>query len=212
MKRLSWAPGRHLVKAGFHYEYNINSEGPGPIQNCFSGCFNFDQTDANNPGNTGYAFANALLGNFTTYQEANSRPLASGRQTLFEWFGQDTWKMFDTLSVDYGLRFSWGQPWRVREGQPGAGWVQERFDPAQQPRLYRPAVVNGVRVGFDALTGQTVPAGSIGALVPNSGALYNGMGHPGGDLSCADILAVLYFHVLRLRPDAPGDPDRKSVV
>jgi hypothetical protein len=172
---LSWAPGRHLVKAGFHYEYNINSEGPGPIQNCFSGCFNFDQTDANNPGNTGYAFANALLGNFTTYQEANSRPLASGRQTLFEWFGQDTWKMFDTLSVDYGLRFSWGQPWRVREGQPGAGWVEERFDPAQQPRLYRPAVVNGVRVGFDALTGQTVPAGSIGALVPNSGALYNGM-------------------------------------
>ena len=26
------------------------------------------------------------------------------------------------------------------------------------------------------------------------------MGHPGGDLSCADILAVLYFHVLRLSP------------
>ena len=26
------------------------------------------------------------------------------------------------------------------------------------------------------------------------------MGHPGGDLSCADILAVLYFHVLRLNP------------
>src|SRR6476659_4625341 len=34
------------------------------------------------------------------------------------------------------------------------------------------------------------------------------MGHPGGDLSCADILAVLYFPVLRLRPDAPADPAR----
>ena len=38
------------------------------------------------------------------------------------------------------------------------------------------------------------------------------MGHPGGDLSCADILAVLYFHVLRLRPDAPGDPARDRFV
>jgi transketolase len=38
------------------------------------------------------------------------------------------------------------------------------------------------------------------------------MGHPGGDLSCADILAVLYFHVLRVRPDAPLDPDRDRFV
>jgi transketolase len=38
------------------------------------------------------------------------------------------------------------------------------------------------------------------------------MGHPGGDLSCADILAVLYFHVLRLRPESPRDPDRDRFV
>jgi transketolase len=38
------------------------------------------------------------------------------------------------------------------------------------------------------------------------------MGHPGGDLSCADILAVLYFHVLRVRPDAPRDPERDRFV
>src|SRR5574338_188696 len=38
------------------------------------------------------------------------------------------------------------------------------------------------------------------------------MGHPGGDLSCADILAVLYFHVLRLRPERPQDPDRDRLV
>ena len=38
------------------------------------------------------------------------------------------------------------------------------------------------------------------------------MGHPGGDLSCADILAVLYFHVLRLRPERPQDPDRDRFV
>ena len=35
-----------------------------------------------------------------------------------------------------------------------------------------------------------------------------GMGHPGGDLSCADILATLFFHVLRLDPAHPHDPER----
>ena len=38
------------------------------------------------------------------------------------------------------------------------------------------------------------------------------MGHPGGDLSCADILAVLFFHVLRLDPESPRDPDRDRFV
>jgi transketolase len=38
------------------------------------------------------------------------------------------------------------------------------------------------------------------------------MGHPGGDLSCADILAVVYFHVLRLQPEAPRDPGRDRFV
>jgi transketolase len=38
------------------------------------------------------------------------------------------------------------------------------------------------------------------------------LGHPGGDLSCADILAVLYFHVLRLSPTSPRDPNRDRFV
>ena len=38
------------------------------------------------------------------------------------------------------------------------------------------------------------------------------MGHPGGDLSCADILAVLYFHVLNVQPESPRDPDRDRFV
>ena len=54
----------------------MNSEGIGG--NCFSGCFNFANTDRNNPGNTGYAFANALLGNFVSYSESSSRPLLAG--------------------------------------------------------------------------------------------------------------------------------------
>ena len=38
------------------------------------------------------------------------------------------------------------------------------------------------------------------------------MGHPGGDLSCADVLATLFFHVLRLTPSNPHDPARDRFI
>ncbi len=38
------------------------------------------------------------------------------------------------------------------------------------------------------------------------------VGHIGGPLSAADILAALYFHVLRIRPDEPAWPDRDRFI
>lgn len=38
------------------------------------------------------------------------------------------------------------------------------------------------------------------------------LGHPGGDLSVTDILATLYFGVLRFDPQNPQDPDRDRFV
>ena len=37
-------------------------------------------------------------------------------------------------------------------------------------------------------------------------------GHLGGPLSAADMLAALFFHVLRIRPDEPDWPDRDRFV
>jgi len=39
-----------------------------------------------------------------------------------------------------------------------------------------------------------------------------GSGHPGGSLSAADIIASLYFHVMRHRPQEPNWPDRDRFV
>ncbi|GGL07938.1 transketolase [Caulobacter sp. Root656] len=39
-----------------------------------------------------------------------------------------------------------------------------------------------------------------------------GQGHPGGDLSAADILAALYFDILRHDPARPDAPDRDRFV
>jgi transketolase len=38
------------------------------------------------------------------------------------------------------------------------------------------------------------------------------MGHPGGDLSAADILATLYFRVLTVSPANPSDPARDRFI
>jgi transketolase len=38
------------------------------------------------------------------------------------------------------------------------------------------------------------------------------LGHPGGDLSAADILATLYFHTLRIDPANPRDPARDRFI
>ncbi|WP_230635715.1 transketolase [Sphingomonas sp. Leaf4] len=39
-----------------------------------------------------------------------------------------------------------------------------------------------------------------------------GQGHPGGDLSATDILAALYFDILRIDPARPDAPDRDRFV
>ena len=44
-------------------------------------------------------------------------------------------------------------------------------------------------------------------------AVFNAAsGHPGGSLSCMDVLTTLYFHVMRVDPQNPQDPDRDRFV
>src|SRR4030067_341587 len=39
-----------------------------------------------------------------------------------------------------------------------------------------------------------------------------GSGHPGGSLSAVEILTALYFHVMRIRPEEPGWPERDRFI
>ena len=39
-----------------------------------------------------------------------------------------------------------------------------------------------------------------------------GSGHPGGSLSCIDILTVLYFHIANYDPKNPKSPDRDRII
>jgi hypothetical protein len=100
--KVSLIRGSHTLKAGVYIERVRNYEGATAT---FAGQLNFG-TNINNPRDSGYSYANAILGDFSSYTESTSRPSGEGRQSLVEWFVQDSWKATRRLSFEYGVRFS----------------------------------------------------------------------------------------------------------
>ncbi len=163
--------GPHTLKAGFFFERLRQRDGP--WANNFTGNFDFGR-NVNNPLDSGYAFANAVLGVFNSYTEASARPISKIYSRGLDWFVQDTWKISRKLTLDYGVRFAWYEPFWNFNNQL-AGFVPSRYDPNQRVQLIRPAVNNGVRVGQNPVTGEFHPAALIGFIAPGSGNPTNGM-------------------------------------
>lgn len=167
---LTWVKGNHSLKLGGYFEFMQNREARGGV---WMGEFNFTQSSAN-PLDTSFAFSNALLGVFQQYTEADAYRESYNRGLLSEWFLQDTWRASNRLTLDYGARFLWYSPWWRPDGR-SANFRPELYDPARAPRLFQPALVNGQRVAFDPVSGQTLNAVYVGAYVPGTGDSANGM-------------------------------------
>lgn len=67
----------------------------------YGGSFHFGR-DVNNPFDSNYAYANALLGNFQSYTESDTRPSNEGRKSVLGWHVQNTWKANRKLTLDFG--------------------------------------------------------------------------------------------------------------
>jgi Carboxypeptidase regulatory-like domain/TonB-dependent Receptor Plug Domain len=170
---LTWIKGNHSIKSGYYFELSQNSEGNGGVgAGPWAGQFTFS-TDTNNPFDTNYSYANALIGSFQNYTEIDAFSEVKGKRYISEFYVQDTWKLNTKLTLDYGLRFLWYTPWYST--QPAAVFVPERYDPAKAPRLYQPARINNVNVAYDAITNTTLPNVFVGTFVPGTGDRYNGM-------------------------------------
>src|SRR5262249_3177206 len=141
-----------------------------------SGSIDFG-TDPNNPGNTGWAFANAILGNYRSYTEPSSRPEGQLRNYSAEWFAQDTWKVSSRVTLSLGLRMSHVTSWVFGPASKVKAAVLEtsHFRASQVPAMFTPVLdSSGARVAANPLTGQLYPAVYIGGFVPGSGNPTNG--------------------------------------
>jgi hypothetical protein len=142
---ISVTHGNHSFKFGAYFERLKNSEAPGGQ---WSGVFNFSATGsaANgftaSLGNTGYAYANALIGSFASYSEASARPFTNLAINTLQYYAQDEWKVNRRLTVSYGMRWVYASPF-TQFDQQGSNFDPKLFDPAKAPLLYLPFCVGG---------------------------------------------------------------------
>jgi hypothetical protein len=169
--KFTWVRSNHTFKAGLTVERFWRDIEPESTQ---YGSFAFNGANANNPLNTGYAYANAYLGVFDSYVEDSRKSWQRSRGGTVDFFVQDTWKVSSRLTLDYGMRFYYFVPTFTKDDAI-AGWVQSYYKAADQVRLIRPTMSGGKRVGVDPVTGTLYPNAAIAAIVPNVGNPANGM-------------------------------------
>ncbi len=172
---LTYIRGAHSLKTGMYYEDTRNSEGKGGVGGgSWSGDFNFG-VDTNNPLDTNFAYANALLGNINSYTETNGYADVRGQRPSAEAYVQDTWKPLRNLTVDYGARFLWYRAWASFKDTKSASFDPDQYVPGGSPLLYQPVLVNGQQRALNTVTGELRPYIYVGGFVPGTGDPYNGM-------------------------------------
>ncbi len=155
--------GSHTAKLGVFYQ---SSWKPQTAFIDFNSQISFvDNT--NNPYDTGFGYANAAIGSFQTYSQANRYTYPEWVYKNYEWYLQDNWKVGSKLTLDYGVRFYYMTPQYDQTLQVST-FIPEGFDFASAATLFYPAIVDGQRVGIDPATGQTVDERFIGRLTPGS--------------------------------------------
>lgn len=165
---------QHFIKTGLYIQRNRKDQ---DTDAKFNGDYDFGD-NGNNLLDTGFGFANAALGIYTSFSQASQFARGKYRYTNLEFYVQDTWRARPRLTFDWGVRFYWIQP-QYDAALQTSNFFPNQWDPNQTPRLYWPAFdSNGQKVGRDLVTGQTVPMYKIGTLVPNSGNLFNGILQP----------------------------------
>jgi hypothetical protein len=162
--------GKHTIKAGIYMQRSRKDQTSFSDNN---GSYNWGDTTAN-PYDTGYGYSNLLFGVYQTFDQSSAYINGRYRYWNIEEFVQDTWKITPRLTLDYGLRGSWYQP-QYDSSRQASTFIPSDYNPAQAPRLYTPAIVNGLRSAVDTATNQVLPAYAIGLEVPGSGNPLDGI-------------------------------------
>jgi len=88
-------------------------------------------SDRSNPLDTGYPYANAMLGSIFAYGDDNTSWSTTRTTRRLEWYLQDTFKASRRLTFDYGCVSPGGRP-ELRGQHPGV--VQRRLVQSERGR------------------------------------------------------------------------------
>jgi hypothetical protein len=187
---LTHVQGRHTFKAGayLNHSYKAQNTGAGGIANLtFQGYVDFGN-NTNNTLDSGFGFANADLGIFNQYLQASKFIEGDFLYNQMEFYIQDTWKVSNRLTLDYGVRFVHQQPQYDKLNQ-SSNFFPNQWTAAASPVLYTAGCSNGaatcsgnIRNALNPLTGQIVTAAGaantqalIGTPVPGAGNSLDGI-------------------------------------
>jgi len=169
---VTWVRGSHTLKFGALVERNRKNQN-GSAANTGAVVF----STSGNTMTTGNAVADALLGDYRTYSEANNDPVGFFRFTQLDGFAQDDWKVSRNFSIELGVRFQHGTPiYTVANNM--ANFVPSLYDPSQAVSLTPGGLIvanSGNRFNGLERVGSGVPADEVGR-VPSA--------------TSADVLAV----------------------
>jgi hypothetical protein len=99
--------GKHGLKAGGEIHSNQINTHPDVV---FNGSFAFNGSE------TGLDFADFLLGTPSSYTQGQARDFYN-RNLYLAAFAQDSWKVFPTLTFNYGVRWDRIRPWSEKFNQ-----------------------------------------------------------------------------------------------
>lgn len=163
--------GVHTFKAGIWMQKSLKDQ---TAFTSVNGDIWFDR-DSQNPGDTNWAFSNAIMGNFQRLAQSNKVLNGQYRYWNVEWYVQDSWRVSKRLTIDAGVRFYIIQP------QYDAALQTSSFNPGlynQSSRavLMQPTLnAQGQRSAVNPLNGQIFPASYIGSIVNTGNGFVNGL-------------------------------------
>jgi hypothetical protein len=100
---VTWAKGRHNIKAGVYFEGDSRNVSVYTTYGT-QGTYYFG-SDLAGTSDSGNPFSNAMLGNVYGYGQDNKNFINHAGYRQAEWFAQDTWRASRRLTIDAGMRF-----------------------------------------------------------------------------------------------------------
>ena len=154
--------GKHTLKFGGEFHYDQINVNPDTVDN---GSFLFTGTE------TGLDFADFLLGIPSNYNQAEARSFYY-RNKYIGLYGQDTWQLRPTLTLNYGLRWDVLPPWYEKYNQ------LQTLILGEQSRVY-PDAPTGLVFPGDPGVPRTLAPTKYGKFAPRVGLSYAPNFHEG---------------------------------